>query len=142
MRSGTTLLELAVVLVLIALAGTAVLPAARRQADRSALIGAREAVAAFIARTRTEAMLVGAASLRVRTAEADLAVLTADSLVTVLHLGSQFGVAIELGGGAAEAELHFDGLGLGRVASRTITLRRGQDEVALVVSAYGRAVRR
>ncbi len=87
-------------------------------------------------------MLAGAASLRVRTVESDLAVLTADSMVAVLHLGSQFGVAIELGGRAAEAELHFDGLGLGRVASRTITLRRGREEVALVVSAYGRAVRR
>ena len=35
MRSGTTLLELTVVLVLIALAGTVILPAARRQADRA-----------------------------------------------------------------------------------------------------------
>ena len=140
MRSGTTLLELTVVLVLIALAGTAILPAARRQADRAALVGAREAVAALAARTRTEAMLAGAASLRVRAADGELAVLTADSLIAVLNLGSQYGVTIELGGRTTVAELHFDGLGLGRVASRTITLRRGQEEVELVVSAYGRAV--
>ena len=142
MRSGTTLLELTVVLVLIALAGTAILPPARRQADRAALIGAREAVAAMVARTRTEAMLAGAASLRVRAAAGDLAVLTPDSLVAGQNLQSQFGVTIELGRRAEVAELYFDGLGLGRAASRTITLRRGQEEVQLVVSAYGRAVRR
>ena len=142
MRSGATLLELTVVLGLIALAGTVFLPAARRQADRAALVGAREAVAALVARTRTEAMLAGAASLRVRAGDGDVAVLTADSLIAGQNLGSQYGVTIELGGRAKVAELHFDGLGLGRVASRTITLRRGQEEVQLVVSAYGRAVRR
>ena len=142
MRSGTTLLELTVVLGLIALAGTVFLPAARRQADRAALVGAREAVAALVAKTRTEAILAGAASLRVRADDGEVAVLTADSLIVGQNLGSQYGVTIELGRRAKVAELHFDGLGLGRVASRTITLRRGQEEVQLVVSAYGRAVRR
>ena len=68
--------------------------------------------------------------------------LSADSVIAGQSLGSQYGVTIELGRRAKVAELHFDGLGLGRVASRTITLRRGQEEVQLVVSAYGRAVRR
>ena len=134
MRSGATLLELTVVFVLIALAGTIFLPAARRQADRAALVGAREAVAALVARTRTEAMLAGAASLRVRAADGEVAVLSADSVIVGQSLGSQYGVTIELGRRAKVAELHFDGLGLGRVASRTITLRDG---VPLTVEGGG-----
>lgn len=139
MRFGFTLLELAVVLTLLALAGGAVLPAARQTADRAAVVGAREAVAGLVARTRAEAMLHGGAALHLRALDGSVWVETEDSIVELRRVGAEFGVTLELGG--AEAELPFDALGLGRRASRTIVLRRRDAQARLVVAAYGRAVR-
>jgi type II secretory pathway pseudopilin PulG len=138
MRAGHTLLELTVVLLLAGLAGTAVLPAARRAADRAAVSGAREALAGLVARARTEAMTLGGASLRTRAADATAWVQAGDSVIGLRGLGDEFGVTLDVG--AAEAELDFDALGLGRRASRTLIVRRGQAEARLVVAAYGRAV--
>jgi prepilin-type N-terminal cleavage/methylation domain-containing protein len=139
MRTGFTLLEISVVLALLALAGTAVVPAARRTADAAAVVGAREAVAGLVVRARSEAMLLGGASLHARAADATVWVEADDSVVALRRLGAEFGVTLELG--AAEAELPFDALGIGRRASRTLALRRGTAEARLVVAAYGRAVR-
>jgi type II secretory pathway pseudopilin PulG len=141
MRSGTTLLELAVVLLLIGIAGVNLVPAARAQADRAAVAGAREAAAALVARTRTEAMLLGGATLHARVADRSLWIQSGDSLVAVRRLGDEFGVTLTLGGTATAAELPFDALGLGRRASGTLIFRRGSAEARLVVAAYGRAVR-
>ena len=139
MRAGFTLLELSVALALLALAATAVLPAARRTTDRAAAVGAREAAAGLVVRARTEAMARGGATVRVRAADAAISIEAGDSVVAMRRLGPEFGVTLELG--AAEAELAFDALGIGRAASRTLVLRRGDAEVRLVVAAYGRAVR-
>jgi prepilin-type N-terminal cleavage/methylation domain-containing protein len=138
MRTGHTLLELLVAMALVGLAGTAVLPAARRAADRAAVSGAREALAGLVARTRTEAMTSGGASLRARAADATVWVEVGDSVLGLRGLGEEFGVTLDVG--AAEAELDFDALGLGRRASRTLIVRRGLAEARLVVAAYGRAV--
>ena len=63
-----------------------------------------------------------------------------DSIVEVRRLAEEFGVTVDLGAGG-EAELVFDALGLGRRASRTVVLRRGEAESRVVIAAYGRAVR-
>ena len=141
MRSGFTLPELAFVLMLMGLAATAVLPAARRQAGRTAVAGARETVAELVARTRIEAMLHGGAALRLRVAGARIWVLAGDSVVVLRSLSADFGVTLELGEGASEAQLAFDALGLGRRASRSVILRRRGAEARLVVAAYGRVLR-
>lgn len=138
---GHTLLELTVVLALLGAAGAALLPAARRQADRAAVTGAREAVAALVARTRAEAMALGGASLHLRESDAVAWIQAGDSLVTTLGLGDEFGVTLELGGTGDEAELAFDAMGLGRRASRSVRLLRDEAETRLVIAAYGRAVR-
>lgn len=46
-----------------------------------------------------------------------------------------------LSGQRAEAELRFDALGIGRIASQTIRLSRGDEDAVLVVSSYGRLAR-
>jgi hypothetical protein len=56
-------------------------------------------------------------------------------------LGTEFGVTLSLGGAATEVDLAYDALGLGRLASQTITFRRGSAAAALVVSGYGRVRR-
>ena len=138
MRAGHTLLELVVFLSLLGIGASAALPAARRSADRAAVSGAREALAGLVARTRTEAMTLGGASLHARASDATVWVQAGDSVIGLRRLGDDFGVTLDVG--AAEAELPFDALGLGRRASRTLVVRRGQEDARLVVAAYGRAV--
>jgi hypothetical protein len=137
-----TVPELVVVLAVLAMAGTATLQAARRQVDRAAVRRAREELAALVIRARSEAMVQGGAVLTVDAAQRSGRVVAGDSLVTELRFGEDHAVAVELGGTAQRATLVFDELGLGRVASRTVVFRRGEERAALVVSAYGRVVRR
>ena len=120
-------------------AGTAVIPAARRTADAAALVGAREAVAGMVVRARGEAMLLGGAALHARASDGAVWVAAGDSVIALRRVGAEFGVALEVG--AAEIDLPFDALGIGRRTSRTLILRRGAGEVRLVVAAYGRVVR-
>jgi type II secretory pathway pseudopilin PulG len=140
MRSGFTLPEHTIVLALMAAAGTAILPGAHAAADRLAVTAAREAVAALVARTRTEAIAHGGAVLMLRAVDGRGWIEAGDSVVETRRFGVDYGVALDLGG-SGEAELSFDALGLGRRASRTVVLRRGAAEARVVIAAYGRAVR-
>ena len=139
MRSGFTLLELVFAMAVLAVVAGAIVPAAARTSDRAAVIGAREAVAGLVARTRSEALVLGGARLRARSDDGSIWVEAGDSVITSRRLADEFGVTLDVG--APEAELAFDALGLGRRASRTFVLRRGGAEARLVVAAYGRAVR-
>jgi hypothetical protein len=139
---GHTLVELVFVLLLTGVAVSTVAPAARRQGDRTAVVAAREAVVGLLAEARVAAMERGGARVRI-VADSALAELHAGgSLVRSARLGAELGVAVSLGGTTREAELAYDALGLGRVASQTIVFRRGGESTELVVSAYGRVRRR
>jgi prepilin-type N-terminal cleavage/methylation domain-containing protein len=140
MRSAFTLPEVVLVLALMSIAGTALLPSARAASDRLAVTAARETVAALAARARSEAMVHGGAALRLRASDGRGWVEAGDSILELRRLSEEFGVTVHLGEGG-EAELLFDALGLGRRASRTVVLRRGDAEARVVIAAYGRAVR-
>ncbi len=141
---GFTILELLTVLALLG-AGLAVsLPAARGQRDRTAVLGAREDVASLIQRARAEAIARGGATVRL-TADPPVAELMSEEEVLARSvLGLEYGadLVMELSRDRAEAELTFDALGIGRISSQTIQFRRGHAEAALVVSSFGRVVRR
>lgn len=139
--SGFTVVELLVVLLLLSLAGAALVPAARRLRDRLAVLAAREAVAGVVARTRLDALAHGGARLVLATRPPTARVEVAGERGSSVDL-REFGVALELSGKGEEASLSFDALGIGRVASRTVWLRRGGAEAGLVLSAYGRLRRR
>lgn len=140
MRRGHTLAELTIVLLLLGMAGSALLPGARTASDRLAVVAAREAVATAVARARSGALLHGGATLRLSVPAGRVWVVAADSVLYARELRAELGVTIEIGA-QDEAELAFDALGLGRRASRTVVLRRGRAEARLVIAAYGRAVR-
>jgi type II secretory pathway pseudopilin PulG len=139
---GHTLVELVFVLLLTAAAASSVAPLARRQRDRAAVVGAREAVVGLLAEARSAAMEVGGASVRVMESPPRAELLVLGSVVRVARLDADFGVALSLAGTGTEAELSYDALGIGRVASQTIALSRGGEAAELVVSAYGRVRRR
>jgi len=139
--SGFTLLELATVLLLLGLFLTGLLPAARRQLDRTAVLGAREEVAGLFHRARFEAVCQGGATILLETDPATATLLAGGEIMTRVALDDRYRVSLSLSRGGLEAELRFDPLGLGRVASQTLRFERGDARAGLVISAYGRVVR-
>jgi type II secretory pathway pseudopilin PulG len=139
---GHTLVELLFVLLLAGVVVSSMAPAARRQRDRAAVVGAREVVVGLLAEARLAAIESGGASVRVTVRPARAEALVGGAPVRAAALDADFGVTLALSGAGTEAELAYDGMGLGRVASQTITFRRGAEAAELVVSAYGRVRRR
>ena len=141
-RRGFTLLELVVVLTLLGISMAELLPAARRQLDRLAVLGAREEVAGLLHRARGEALARGEVEV-VLTAVPPRAELIAekDTLARAM-LEESSGVTLGLSRDRSEARLRFGPLGLGRIASQTLRFRRGEAEVLLVISSFGRVARR
>jgi hypothetical protein len=118
------------------------LPAAKRQVDRLAVVGAREEVAGLFHRARTEAIGRGGSTLFLFADSGSVALLAEDSVLAQVAVRIQYGVEMVLSRDRSEAQLSFDPLGLGRVASQTVLFRRGGAEAGLVVSSYGRVTRR
>ena len=140
-RSGFTLLELATVLLLAALVLGAIGPSVRRQAEREAARAGREAVVGMVAFARSEAMAAGGATLGLDPGGDSLWVeVDGGRVVRSLRLAEE--LRVDLGPEGPPVRLRFGPLGLGRLASRTVTVRRGEDVLSLTLSAYGRVRRR
>jgi type II secretory pathway pseudopilin PulG len=139
MRSGYSLVDLTVALSLMGIGVSILVPTARRQVDRNAVLAAREAVIAELALARRESRLSGGAVLQVRRAGGVLWVEAEVPPRDTLRLEERYGVRLEPG--AASASLAFDALGIGRLANRTFAFSRGDASAQLVVSAYGRVRR-
>jgi prepilin-type N-terminal cleavage/methylation domain-containing protein len=138
---GYSLIELVLVMLLMGVAAASFAPAARRQRDRAGVVGAREAVVALIAEARSAAMARGSASVHISAVPPRAEGRSGGAPLRVVALGTEFGVSLSLSGAATEVDLAYDALGLGRLASQTITFRRGSAAAALVVSGYGRVRR-
>jgi len=136
---GHTLIELIAVLLIGSLALAVGLPAAEAQRDRWAVAGSREAVVGAVTRARAAAITRGGASLFVDPAGDSIWWGGAWGRSDATDLRTEFGV--DLGPEGPLFELRFGPLGLGRVASRTLVLRRGDAAASLTLSAYGRVRR-
>ena len=120
------------------------LPAMKRQVDRTAVLGAREELAGLFHRARAEAVSLGGAELRLVADPPTVELRAGGEVLARWELLDEYGpgISMTLSRDRAEAELSFDALGIGRIASQTIGFARGAAEAGLVVSAYGRVVRR
>ena len=137
-HAGFTLLELALGLLLVGLALSQLLPAARRQIDRLAVVGARGEVAGLFHRVRLEAVAHGGASIHLSVRPPTVEIRAGQDLLARADLEEDYGVTLTLSRNREEAVLGFDPLGLGRVSSQTLVLARGEAETRLVVSSFGR----
>jgi len=141
-RPGVTLLELLCSLALLGvLLGMVAIPIAR-VADVLAVRAARDAILNAAARTRALATRHGGAHLSVSAADGAVAITTRDGVVadTLVRLSSDYRVEVGFDDSRlAVATMRFDALGLGRLANRTIRLRRGVVTAGVTFSAYGRA---
>src|SRR4051812_33278162 len=139
-RSGTSLIEILLVLTIIGVLlflGAAPYTNAR---DVMAVRAARDEIVAASARTRAFAVRHGGGTLGVDGAAGKLTISTRDGLVNESVQFGEIGVQVEVDGshGATSASMQYDALGIGRLASRTITLSRGSASGGVTFSAYGR----
>jgi Tfp pilus assembly protein FimT len=139
---GHTVIELTFVLLLVGVAAASATPAARRLRDRTAVVAAREAVVGLLAEARLAAVEQGAAAVRIASRPGRAELVAGGASLRRVDLSGDFGVTLALGGGRSEVELAYDALGLGRVASQTVSFRRGEAAAELVISSYGRVRRR
>jgi Tfp pilus assembly protein FimT len=140
-RSGTTLFELVCVLTLLGvIAGLAAQPFANT-CNVIAVRAARSTLVSAAARTRAHAVRHGGADLLIDSNNGTLRITTRDRVIDdMVPLNSVLAVRIQLDGTQAKnATLQFDALGIGRVASRTISLHRGGVTAGVTFSSYGRA---
>jgi len=141
-RTGFTLLELVTVVALLGLALAEAVPAARRLADRLAVVGAREELVGLFHRVRAEALANGEASVTLVASPPMAQVWSGGLLRAEADLGGSYGVEMALSMDRDRAELFFDAMGLGRVSSQSIRISRGGEEAGLVISSVGRVTRR
>jgi len=135
---GTTLIELLVVMAVLAMLLGIALPSAGRWRDESAVRAARDELAAGLAIARAAAPGHGGASLVLDPQSGRFWIRTDDGRVfEPVGLGDRYGVRVDPGV-AGPVIFRYDGLGIGRLTSRTVHVRRGRAEAGITVSAYGR----
>lgn len=141
-RSGHSLIEVAMVLVIIAALAPPVLGAAGRLRASFLLRRAEEEAARLLADARWIAVGMGGASV-VLTADPAGGVVTTPAGDTVRTAGlGAGGVSLGLSRGRARSRIRFGPLGLGLVSSQTLTFRLAGQERRLVISSLGRVSRR
>jgi len=139
---GFTILELITVVTLVGMSIATALPAAQALFDRMAVLGARESAVGVFHRARMEAVARGGARILLRSSPASIELWSGDFLLSVSALGETLGVEMTLSSGGDRAEIAFDPLGLGQIASQTLLFKRDAAEAGLVVSSLGRVTRR
>lgn len=137
---GTTLLELMITLCLLGILLGAAIPPVDRGLDRLAVLAARDELGAGIRTARAAAGAHGGAAMVLDVAYSRYVIVGAagDTVGRPVDLGERHGVTLHVPGTTNLITLTFDGLGIGRMASRTVSVRRGVAEARLTVSAYGR----
>ncbi|MDA1103773.1 MAG: prepilin-type N-terminal cleavage/methylation domain-containing protein [Gemmatimonadetes bacterium] len=139
---GHTLLELLTVLTLFGVGASAAAPTARRLADRAAVHSAREEVVALLGEARSVAMANGSGVVTFAADPPRARIESGTALIRSVDLFGDRDVQLVLGGARDSTVIRFDALGLGRFASETIVLTRGDVSATVVVSSYGRIRRR
>ncbi len=139
---GHTLVELTFVLLLVGVAAASVAPTARQLLERAAVVAAREALVGLLAQARLAAIETGGASVWIDSGSGLAEAIARGATLRRVVLTTDFGVTLQVSGAWPRVELRYDALGLGRMTSITIVLRRGGAAAELIVSSYGRVRRR
>jgi hypothetical protein len=136
-----SLIDLAGALALIAVALAVALPPAGALRDRLAVGAARNEVVALLLRARAEAPGFGGSRVEIVRPDDEVRLVSGDSVRARYRPGRDHGVDLEVGGDRDRADIVYDALGLGRIASRTLVFARGRVRDTLRISSYGRVAR-
>lgn len=142
MQSGTSLLEVTVVLTLLAVALSVGFQTVAPILHRIQIVGASDEVIALVHLARSEALRVGEAELAIDVRTGVVTVRVVDRTVRTAYLSADYGVELWTSSRQVPVELRFGPLGLGIFAGQTVTLTAGSTRGRVVISPYGRARRR
>jgi type II secretory pathway pseudopilin PulG len=142
-RAGLTLADLIITLSILGIVLGMAAPRVAALRAHGAVRSARDAAAAAVERARSLAVARGTARVTVDPSAGTIVIESPIGLAVdpVLRLGEAYGVSVGVGGTGVPVSLDFNAIGLGVVASRTITLSRGPAQAGLSVSSYGRVRR-
>lgn len=141
-RLGYSLIEIAMVLVILAAMAPALIGSAADLRRSFQLSRAREEAARLFAEARWAAVGEGGATVVLNADPPWGAVVTAAGDTTRMTGLGAGGVSLRLSRGRANSRVRFGPLGLGLVSSQTLTFGLGGEETRLVISSLGRVARR
>lgn len=138
-RTGFSLIEVALVLLIAALLAAVSIPSLSRGRDALAVRAARVELASAFAVARFTAIRAGGAALVIDTAAGDVWIETAAGvrLQPGYPLAARYGVSLRTDR-PAPVMLRYDALGIGRIANATIRVERRRASATLTISSYGR----
>lgn len=139
-RRGTTLYELLLVLTLLGVFASIAAPSLKSSMDALTVRAAREAVFVLFARARTQALQHGGAEIFLSASADRIQLRTPQGIVSdeLLLAPRHVDLFVE---GTDPVVLRYDGHGLGRMMSRTISLRARDASAGLTISTFGRVRR-
>ena len=141
-RSGYSIIEITMVLVILAALAPPLIASAADLRTSFLLSSASEEAAGLFAEARWSAVAEGAATVILNAEPPWGAVVTAAGDTTRLTDLGTGGVSLRLSRGRANSRVRFGPLGLGLVSSQTLTFELEGEERRLVVSSLGRVSRR
>lgn len=137
-RAGYTLPEICLALGLAGIILGLAVPRFRHGLDVLAVRGARDALIGASARARSLGITRGAGALRIGE-DAMLRIESRGTVVEAFDLGRLYGVQLDIEHSQREeATLHYDLIGVGRLANLTVRLTRSEVQGRITFSAYGR----
>lgn len=141
MNRGYSLLEVLVVLSLVGAGASLLAERLRHFGDGIAARAVREEIVGLVSTARARGRASGGAELLLHE-DGRYVIRSGRDHDRFGVISRSPGVALTLSGGRDSVVVRFDRLGLGRMASTTISVRAGTIERAVVLSAYGRLRRR
>jgi Tfp pilus assembly protein FimT len=141
-RHGSSLIEIAVVLGVMTVALGIAVPAFRHALDAYGAAAGRDAVVAMAARARAVAIAHGGADLIIDADSGWARIEAPGAAPDMIAIRDRYGVAFAIENSSRTAvTIHYDGIGLGRLANLSLLVRKGDARARVVFSMYGRARR-
>jgi len=140
-RSGMTVLELLLTLVLIGILAAIAAPAVRSTIDILSARAAREAAFGLFSRARGLALQHGGAEVELDAAADRMIVRRPSGAIEAEQAFAPQGVDLTLDSTITAVVLRYDAYGLGRMMSRTVTFSARSARAGLTLSSFGRARR-
>lgn len=133
-----SLTELLLALSISALLALIAAPSLRHARDVVNVRAARETTFALAARTRSVALERSGAALIIETDPPVVSIVDSDGRPVDTESLAPFDVRLEVDGTAGRVGVVYDSRGIGRMASSTLRIARGDARAGLTISSYGR----
>ena len=138
MKHGFSLVELVIVVALLLLATSVGIPVSHRVRDAAAVHGAVSGLLALVTEARIVAVARGGAEVHLSDSPPSATIVVGGTTLRSAQFEPADRLVLRLPRGRPRWTLRYDALGIGRIASSTLTVQAGEVSRRLVVSSYGR----